>query len=264
MSNLDALHAKFMNEIVETLKGATYTLDKYSRDQNRTTPVSQEEYDEVKDRCYYTICYAINNQMMNHVNNIKFNPTCLLLIKKYFHLLPDFKTIGFPLTESTFNIGNIYSNFTPITNGNLKNKKSTILEIIRPIFHTGEHYMSRHQQNVLNQIIAIDGLYIAYYNFLKGVINNSLPSPDRPPPQGNSILDKFIRASNVDPSVFPSVFRNKAISAKEIVPDPPSVQSKTKKSKQLKPIRNPSETKKLRNQRATKYPNWWLNAPNSN
>lgn len=223
------LHHKFMNEIVETLKIATYTIDKYSRDQNRTAPVSQEEYEEVKDKCHYTICFSINNQMMGHLNNIKFNPTCLLLIKKYFHLLPDFETVGFPLTESTFRTGNIYSNFTPIANKlGGKSRPKTILEIIRPIFHTGEHYMSTHQQNVLNQIIAIDGLYIAYYNFLKGVINNSLTIPDISPPS-------------------------------ELV------QSKTKKSsKQSKPVRNPSETKKHRNQRATNYPKWWLNAPNSN
>jgi hypothetical protein len=49
------------------------------------------------------------------------------------------------------------------------------------------------------------------------------------------------------------------------MPPPELVQSKTKKlSKQSKPVRNPSETKKLRNQRASKYPKWWLTAPNSN
>jgi hypothetical protein len=48
------------------------------------------------------------------------------------------------------------------------------------------------------------------------------------------------------------------------MPPPELVQSKTKKSsKQSKPVRNPSETKKLRNHRATNYPKWWLNAPNS-
>jgi len=262
MSDLDMLHHKFMNEIVETLKFATYPLDKYSRDQNRTIPVSQEEYEEVKDKCHYTICFSINNQMMGHLNNIKFNPTCLLLIKKYFHLLPDFETVGFPLTESTFRIGNTYSNFTPVANKlGGKSLPKTIVEIIRPIFHTGEHYMSTHQQNILNQIIAIDGLYIAYYKFLKGVIKSSPPLPE-----GSSILDKFLRTANYDSSLF----RNNPSSLYRVIPKspdispPPLVQNKTKKSsKQSKPVRNPSETKKLRNQRATKYPNWWLNAPNS-
>jgi hypothetical protein len=116
---------------------------------------------------------------------------------------------------------------------------------------------NRTRQDVLNEIgQKYPGLFISEF-----IVPKEEPKIQVKVPQRNSILDKFMRESNFDPSVF----RNKAISAKEVIPKSPEImQSKTKKlSKQSNPVRNPSETKKNRYHRATKYPDWWLNAPNS-
>lgn len=110
---------------------------------------------------------------------------------------------------------------------------------------------NRTRQDILNEIgQKYPGLFISEFIVSKKMVPSPLAQPE-----------KQIKASNFDPAVF----RNKEIVAPDISPPPELVQSKTKKSsKQSKPIRNPSETKKHRNQRASQYPKWWVNAPNSN
>jgi hypothetical protein len=229
--DLDALTRKFMNELVSSLKDATYTFEKYristlghySRISNPVKGISQEKYEMVIDKCYYTICSSITTQFLITVNNIKFNPTCLLIIQKYFHFLPDYENDGFPLTESTYNPinNNIYSNFQSVEN---KISNTPMLEIIRNVFNTGEHYINS-SSSELNKIIAIDGLYSAYYKFLKALLISNPPPRFQPP----SPLD----------------------------PPPSSPKTYTKKIRNTKQVRDTSLTKKYRNQRASKFPDWW-------
>lgn len=216
--DLDTLSRQFMNNIIASLKMATYTVDKYNANNpNQRKPTSLEEYNIMCETAHHKICFAVTNQLVSIVDNIKFNPNYLLNIRKYFHILPDFEKDGFPITESTFYPGNVYSNFQPVSN---KHSGNVMIEIIRHMFHTGEHYMSINQQSVLNQIVAIDGLYIAFYNFLKQ-ITTPYGSPKSP-----------------------------LVNAKS--------HSLTKKNNK-KAIRDPSQTKKQRYQRATHFPKWWLN-----
>jgi hypothetical protein len=100
--DLDTLSHQFMNDIMASLKMATYTVEKYNANNPmQRRPMSPEKYNIMCEVVHNRICFAVTNQIVSIVNNIKFNPTYLLIIQKYFHLLPDFEKDGFPLTEST-------------------------------------------------------------------------------------------------------------------------------------------------------------------
>jgi len=142
------------------------------------------------------------------------------MIQKYFHFLPDYENDGFPTKIGDNSTTAIFKHLETLFGDNF------IIGLFRNVFHTGESYIQG--QNVLNHKIAIDGLYSAYYNFLKALIS---PHRFQPP----SPLD----------------------------PPPLSPKSYTKKLRNTKQVRDPSLTKKYRNQRASKFPDWWTKTDKS-